>query len=920
NPLDPAKALDYEQEYLSFAREALQEGDLKTVEDAVRLVWGRLDGVEGERRAFDRALRTGGNWAEIGGRFVLAREKHWTRARRDDALRRLLDLEDDPCDDQAAQGFMDLTWRAESFHWSARYWEGRFLLAQRERLLNRHPRNVEEALRRLCMLTPCLVSTLHTVPQWAQIDAATTGGEDPRSHVFGLFDLLVVDEAGQAVPELAGAAFALAKTAAVVGDLKQLAPIWNNSSLAEVAIASRTDAMPVLESIVRTRRSAGSGSTLGMARLVSRWTEPDDDGVTLRFHYRCKPSIIAYCNRLSYGGKLVPRTEEDDPFPEPALAWVEVDAKPQSAGGSYLNNDEAREIVDWIAERWPIWREHETTRGRHIQDLVAIITPYRPQADRLLQQLIQVFKEARLQKPGEWPTEQDVEKVTVGTVHRLQGAERPVVCFSLVEGPEQAGGSFVDRDPTLLNVAVSRAKRSFIVFANPARLFPQAVAEGGATLPPTRLLGTHLREREEAKLLYPEKLVLIEAGGKVAVLSRMLGKNARVVATGGVLLELGLENGVDIGAGFVPNPRWRAGAEEVLAKTKSQARPVAQVVFATDNDRMGEYIAWQAHRALSSALAGKRLSRVRLGSISRAAVGSAFAEPTGFSGPRILAEAVREVVDCLVSRRLGQAARLDPGRSLVAAEVVRLVRAGACTEVADGHAQPVGRVQGAVLRLLLSRAREVVAAEGQCRLRAVVRIGERIFTGAVYHATEGREGTDAKTAQAVALKLSGGRLRLALPPTVLRETTQAPWAGTAVVLATAWARHRILPWDAMASLQALYDGSWSARPERSIDPEEPIEPMTAASGGHPPITPLDRAATPDQMAGAMAEADHAVYSVVWDHFAGAEAGPIETLYVRLDFNLEGRSAGPLRVRFDGVGCPGIDAGLERIVLGHSATD
>jgi hypothetical protein len=35
-----------------------------------------------------------------------------------------------------------------------------------------------------------------------------------------------------------------------------------------------------------------------------------------------------------------------------------------------------------------------------------------------------------------------------------------VVCFSLVEGPEQAGGSFIDRDPTLLNVAVSRAKRS----------------------------------------------------------------------------------------------------------------------------------------------------------------------------------------------------------------------------------------------------------------------------------------------------------------------------------------------------------------------------------------------------------------------------------------------------------------------------
>lgn len=921
NALDPAKALDYEQEYLSYAREALGESDLETVEEAVRLVWQRLDGVEGERRAFNRGLRTRGNWAEVGSRFVLARQEHWTRARRDVALELLLALGRDPSDVQAAQGFMDLTWRAEAFHWAARYWEGQFLLAQRERLLSRHPRNVEEALRRLCMLTPCLVSTLHTVPNLAQIDAAATGGEDSRSHLFGIFDLLVIDEAGQAGPELAGAAFALAKTAAVVGDLKQLAPIWNNTRLAEVAIASRIGAVPFLEDIFRTRRSAASGSALGMARLVSRWTEQDDDGVTLRYHYRCKPSIIDYCNRLSYGGKLMTKTKEDEPFPEPALAWVEVNAEPRPAGGSYFNGEEVEEIVGWVAERWPVWREHEKTRGKPIQDLVAIITPYRPQADRLTERLIQVFKEARLRQPEKWPTEDDVKKVTVGTVHRLQGAERPVVCFSLVEGPEQAGGSFVDRDCTLLNVAVSRAKRSFIVFANPARLFPlTAAADGDARPLPTRLLGTHLRGRDEAKLLYPEKLVLIEAGGKVGALSRILGKSARVVATGGVLLELGLEDGVDIGAGFVPNPRWRAGAEDAVTKAASQAQPVEQFVFATDDDRMGEYIAWQARRALAPALAGKRLSRVRLGSISKAAVSAAFAELKEFNEPWILAEAVREVVDCLVSRRLGQAARYNPGRTLVAAEVARLIRVGACIGASGGRAEPVGRVQGAVLRLLLSRGRDVAAAEDQCRLRAVVRIGERVFTGTVYHATEGREATDAKTAQAVIRGLSGGRLRLASPPTVLREASRAPWAGTAAVLAAAWAGHRILPWDVMASLQALYDGSWSAKPERDIDPEEPIEPTVAAFEGHPPITPLDRAATPDQMEGEMAETDHAVYSVVWERFAAAEVGPIETLYVRLDFDLEGLPVGALRVRFDGVACPGVEGGLERVVLGRSAAD
>lgn len=922
NALNPAKALDYEQGYLSFAREALAEPSLSIVEDALLRVWQRLDRVEGERRAFARSLRTGGDWIEVGSRFVQEREKHWTEARCAVAIGLLRDLEKSSCDVQAGQGFMDLTWRAEAFHWAARYWEGRFLLAQRERLLSRHPRNVEEALRRLCMLTPCLVSTLHVVPQWAQIDAMATGGQDPRSHVFGLFDLLVVDEAGQAVPELAGSAFALAKTAAVVGDLKQLAPIWNNSSLAEVAIVSRIDAAPSLDAIVRTRRSAASGSTLGVARLVSRWTEPGDDGVTLRFHYRCKPSIIDYCNRLNYDGKLVPRTKESEPFPDPALAWVEVEAEPRSVGGSYRNDEEAEEIVGWIAERWPVWREHEQTRGKPIHDIVAIITAYRPQADRLSERLIQVFEEARRQKPGQWPAKEDIKKVTVGTVHQLQGAERLVVCFSLVEGPDQAGASFVDRDPTLLNVAVSRAKRSFIVFANPARLFPlTAVGADVSTSPPTRMLGAHLRMRQEAKLLYPEQLVLIEAGGKVATLSRLLGKSARVVATSGALLELGLEDGVDIGSGFVPKPRRRTGAEAVLAEVARRVGPVGQVVFATDDDRMGEYIAWQARRILSPVLAGKRLDRVRLGSISRTAVIAAFAEPTAFEEPRILAEAVREVLDCLVSRRLGHAARQNLDRFLIAAEVARLTRAGACIEGAAGErAAPVGRVQGAVLRVLLSRARDVAAAEDQRRLRAVVQIGTQVFTGAVYHATESREATDAKNAQAVARGLTGARLRLASPPTVLREATRAPSAGTAAVLAATWTEHRILPWDAMASLQALYDGSWSVKPGRDFDPVELIEPAADASGGHPPITPLDRAATPDQMKGEMSENDHAVFSVVWERFAAAEAGPLETLYVRLDFDLEGRSASPLRVRFDGVACPGVDSRLERAIIGQPTMD
>src|SRR5690606_39029806 len=126
-----------------------------------------------------------------------------------------------------------------------------------------------------------------------------------------------------------------------------------------------------------------------------------------------------------------------------------------------------------------------------VQEIVAVITAYRPQADYLQDKLAKAFDHARAASPGTWPSTDDIGKMTIGTVHRLQGAERPIVCFSLVEGPQQSSSSFIDRDPSLLNVAVSRAKKSFVIFANPHRLFPAEHLENRDFLTPIHRLGAH---------------------------------------------------------------------------------------------------------------------------------------------------------------------------------------------------------------------------------------------------------------------------------------------------------------------------------------------------------------------------------------------------------------------------------------------
>jgi superfamily I DNA and/or RNA helicase len=76
--------------------------------------------------------------------------------------------------------------------------------------------------------------------------------------------------------------------------------------------------------------------------------------------------------------------------------------------------------------------------------------------------------------------------MTVGTVHALQGAERAIVLFSPTYGTVPAD-AFYDQTPNMLNVAVSRARDSFVVIGN------LALFESGKSGTPSGLLGSFLQ-------------------------------------------------------------------------------------------------------------------------------------------------------------------------------------------------------------------------------------------------------------------------------------------------------------------------------------------------------------------------------------------------------------------------------------------
>lgn len=192
-------------------------------------------------------------------------------------------------------------------------------------------------------------------------------------------------------------------------------------------------------------------------------------GMLLAQHWRCVPEVISYCNRLAYGGQLVPCREDiSRERILPAFGRAHLQSPAKRLGSSWINPGEAKTVATWIAGKRA---ELEAFYGRDkIEDIVGVVTPFAAQTRILLQALHDV----------------ELDQISAGTVHTFQGAERPVIIFSPVYSFTGKGSYFFDHGPNMLNVAVSRAKDSFLVIGD-LRLF-----DASRIALPSGLLGHYL--------------------------------------------------------------------------------------------------------------------------------------------------------------------------------------------------------------------------------------------------------------------------------------------------------------------------------------------------------------------------------------------------------------------------------------------
>lgn len=353
-------------------------------------------------------------------------------------------------------GILDTRVRYRMFQLAAHYWEASYL-SEVELLLKDGPEYedslspppLERHYRRLAKLAPCFISTIHMLPKWFR------GYSRETQYLVDAIDLLIVDEAGQVSPENGAAVFALAKRACIFGDKHQIEPVWAVPESIDRINASRyldIQGVTEYENLAERGFMAGNGSVLSMTQGVSVYSTHKDvaPGFFLTEHRRCLPRIISYCNKLVYRGFLEScRPHEEFQHKLPPFGWMHIRGSSKKNYGSQVNEIEADSIAAWISANAEKLRE---TYPVPLKEIIAVLTPFAAQSRRIQTAL-------RMKGLGG-------EKLTVGTLHAMQGAERRVIIFSPTYGSNHHGAVFFNKSSTLLNVAVSRAKDAFLVMGN----------------------------------------------------------------------------------------------------------------------------------------------------------------------------------------------------------------------------------------------------------------------------------------------------------------------------------------------------------------------------------------------------------------------------------------------------------------------
>jgi len=297
-------------------------------------------------------------------------------------------------------------------------------------LLKRYVRAITE-------LTPCLLMSPDSVAQFLEPGMMA-------------FDLVVFDEASQVpVPDAIGA-IARGRSLVVVGDSRQMPPTAFFSSGA-------VNDKEAPDEIVTT------GAPVDLESILSECVESGLQRIWLSWHYRSQQeSLIAFSNARYYEGRLAS-------FPAPTrgernagVLWRKIEDGIFDRGNSRTNEREAQAVVKEV--------------GRRLRDgpkqSIGVVTFNLEQAD-LITSLLEEAAVSDAAIDAALRDDDLEHRLFVKNLENVQGDERDVILMTIGFARDASGAFPMNFGPLnrmggerRWNVAVTRAKREFVVFSS----------------------------------------------------------------------------------------------------------------------------------------------------------------------------------------------------------------------------------------------------------------------------------------------------------------------------------------------------------------------------------------------------------------------------------------------------------------------